>query len=164
MAATEELAWLSSSPVAKTLAFLGLQDAAQKRRKPSQTPGAWAGATVTTTNGKVCKSVTQERWEKLQGCIQWIGNAVKPDSSVIHFKALELCVRFIVYVSLWYGSMVPYLKGIYLTLNCWRPGRDEEGWVSQALKEAALGGEKPDIKIFQFGSKLFPDLSRTSWI
>ena len=73
MAATEELACLCSSRVAKTLAFLGLQDAARKRRKPSQTPGAWAGATVTTTEGRVCKSVTQERWEKLQAHIRWIG-------------------------------------------------------------------------------------------
>ena len=23
---------------------------------------------------------------------------------------------------------MPYLKGIYLTLNSWRPGRDTEGW------------------------------------
>ena len=32
------------------------------------------------------------------------------------------------YVALTYTPMVPYLKGIYLTLNSWRQGRDDEGW------------------------------------
>jgi hypothetical protein len=33
-----------------------------------------------------------------------------------------------VYVSMTYTSLIPYLKGIYLTLNSWRPDRDKEGW------------------------------------
>ena len=33
--------------------------------------------------------------------------------------------------------MVPYLKGIYLTLNSWRPGRNTEGWsIKKKLREA----------------------------
>jgi hypothetical protein len=27
-----------------------------------------------------------------------------------------------------YTSMIPYLKGIYLTLNLWRGNRNKEGW------------------------------------
>jgi hypothetical protein len=37
-------------------------------------------------------------------------------------------VGFMVYVSMTYTSLIPYLKGIYLTLNSWRPDRDKEGW------------------------------------
>ena len=48
MAPSEELAWLCSSKMAKELAFLGLQDAARKRRMLSQTHGTWAGATVSS--------------------------------------------------------------------------------------------------------------------
>jgi hypothetical protein len=51
IAAIRELAWLCSSKMAKGLCFLGLQDAARKRREPSRRPGAWAGATV-MTDGK----------------------------------------------------------------------------------------------------------------
>jgi hypothetical protein len=51
IAATRELAWLCSSKMAKGLCFLGLQDAARKRREPSRRPGAWAGVTV-MTDGK----------------------------------------------------------------------------------------------------------------
>eukprot|EP00978_Attheya_sp_CCMP212_P027155 scaffold90616_cov31-Attheya_sp.AAC.2 len=39
---SRESAWLASSKVAKTASWLGLQDAARKRRPPSQRPGAWA--------------------------------------------------------------------------------------------------------------------------
>lgn len=149
-AASEELAWQCSSKAAKGLAFLGLQDAARKRRKPSQTPGAWAGATVTTDGDAVRKGVTQERWEKLQNRIRWIGSQVglkdefsptsfgdldvkmnglkRPKPTSLHYKTTESCIGFIVYVSLTYTSLVPYLKGIYLSLNAWRGGRDGEGW------------------------------------
>ena len=51
-----------------------------------------------------------------------------PDGEIL-FKQLEHVVRFLVYVSQTYTCMVPYLKGIYLTLNSWRNGRDEDGWV-----------------------------------
>jgi hypothetical protein len=33
-----------------------------------------------------------------------------------------------VYVSMTYTPLIPYLKGIYLTLNSWKPDRDKEGW------------------------------------
>ena len=76
MAPTEELAWLSSSKMARGLAFLGLQDAARKMRMPSQTPGAWAGVTVSSDGTVIRKGVTKERWEKLKSKIRWIANKI----------------------------------------------------------------------------------------
>ena len=76
MAPTEELAWMCSSKMAKGLAFLGLQDAARKRRMPSQTPGAWAGATVSSDGTVVRKGVTKERWEKLKMKVRWIASEI----------------------------------------------------------------------------------------
>jgi hypothetical protein len=84
----------------------------------------------------VTKAVTQDRWEKLQYKIRWIGKQLgledkytpsifkdvsaekntAPDEK-IHFKTTEQFVGFVVYVSMTYKSLVPYLKGIYLTLN-----------------------------------------------
>ena len=86
MAPTEELAWLCSSKMAKGLVFLGLQDAAQKRRMLSQIQGAWAGATVSLDRSVVRKGVTKERWEEVKSKIRWIANEFglrdeyKPDS------------------------------------------------------------------------------------
>mmetsp|Transcript_26925 Transcript_26925/g.40745 ORF Transcript_26925/g.40745 Transcript_26925/m.40745 type:complete len:235 (+) Transcript_26925:1254-1958(+) len=71
-AKSKEMAWRASSRVAKICSFLGLQYAAQKRREPSMEPGAWAGAVVSTEDGKVCKSVTQERWVKTKQRIRWL--------------------------------------------------------------------------------------------
>jgi hypothetical protein len=126
---------------------LGLQDAARKYRPQRQQPGAWAGATLAADKEVVTEAVTQDRWEKLQYKIRWIGKQlgledkykppvfedVSPEKNLapegkIHFKTTEQFVGFVVYVSMTYKSPVPYLKGIYLTLNSWRPDRDEFGW------------------------------------
>ena len=53
----QRLAWLASSKIAKGCAWLGLQDAARKRREPSQTPGAWAGATVSTDGDRTYRHI-----------------------------------------------------------------------------------------------------------
>ena len=65
LASSEERSWLAQSKMAKTLSFLGLQDAARKRRMGSQPLEAWAGLVVSTDNEVVMKSVTQERWENM---------------------------------------------------------------------------------------------------
>ena len=162
IAPTEELAWLCSSRMAKGLSWLGLQDAARKRRSPSKDPGAWAGATVSTEGGVVRKGVTQARWDKVKERVRWIAKQVgledkyspatygtlsermakdgeAPDGH-IHFKTTESCVGFLVYVAMTYKSMVPYLKGIYLTLNAWRPDRDAQGWpIKKKAKDFIKG-------------------------
>jgi hypothetical protein len=45
-----------------------------------------------------------------------------------------------VYISLTYPSLTPYLKGIHLTLDSWRPNRDGEGWKRPASQIAAAIG------------------------
>ena len=63
----------------------------------------------------------------------------------IHFKTLERQLGFIVYVSLTFTSMVPYLKGLYMTLNSWRNYRDAEGYVTKEGRQAAqFGNKEPD--------------------
>jgi hypothetical protein len=50
------------------------------------------------------------------------GDDITPEGK-IHFKTTKQFVGFVVYVSMTYMSLIPYLKGIYLTLNSWRPDR-----------------------------------------
>ena len=153
LALGEKRSWQAQNKMTKTLSYLGLQDAARKRRMGSQRPGAWAGSVVSTDNGVVMKSVSQERWEKLRTKIRWINERLdsrlkntSEDSTgvitevcpegMIQFKELERVVGFLVYVAQTYTSMVPYLKGIYLTLNSWRHGRNDEGWtIPKAYRE-----------------------------
>jgi hypothetical protein len=76
-AATQELARRASSRMAKTCAWLGLQDAARKRREPSVHAGAWAGSVVHVEDDAVYKLVTQERWDKTKAKIDLIWKEVQ---------------------------------------------------------------------------------------
>jgi hypothetical protein len=65
---------------------------------------------------------------------------------MINHKLAEKYRGFLVYVSRTYTSMVPYLKGIHLSLDSWRPDRDEDGWrISNGIerKIACETHEKP---------------------
>ena len=59
-ASTENKAWLASHQVAARESYLGIQDAARKRRPPSQSPGAWAGSIIRTNNSEVGKLISKE--------------------------------------------------------------------------------------------------------
>ena len=127
-APTEEEAWLAASKMAKGASYFGLQDAARKRRSPSKSPGAWAGAVIEAANdGKVYKTVAQERWDKTRKFVHTLKDWAD-GGGLVDRKELERIRGFLVYVSLTFDIMVPYLKGIHLTLESWRDDRDEEGW------------------------------------
>lgn len=51
-----------------------------------------------------------------------------PPSGYVHYKTTESIMGFLVYVAMIFWSLMPYLNGIYLTLNSWREGRDKHGW------------------------------------
>ncbi len=67
---TVQECWDACSRVAKILNFLGLQDAARKRRGPEQEPGAWSGSVVHTVGDAVSVLISTERWNKLKMIIQ----------------------------------------------------------------------------------------------
>ena len=49
----------------------------------------------------------------------------------LSFEDLERGRGFLDYLSRNYPSIVPYLKGIHLTLDSWCPNRDEDGWKTK---------------------------------
>ena len=48
--------------------------------------------------------------------------------TVLNYKQLERDNLFLIYLSRTYRSMIPYLKGIHLSLDSWREGSDMNGW------------------------------------
>jgi hypothetical protein len=52
----------------------------------------------------------------------------KDSAGGLNRKNLERHRGFLVYVAQAYPSLVPYLKGIHLTLDGWRSGSNDEGW------------------------------------
>jgi hypothetical protein len=127
---SQEECWQATRRIGSSMSFIGIQDASRKRREVSQTPGAWAGSVVATNGEEVVVMISQERWDKTQLILSWIKGALDEDADRIPFKPLESHRGFLVYVTRTYPAAVPYLKGIHLTLDGWRPGRDEDGWAT----------------------------------
>ena len=124
--------------------FLGLPDATRKRTGPSQTPDAWAGVTIHTINNIVIVMVSQSR-DNMRSCIFWIAEEMLKQE-VLNRQLLEKKIGFLIYVGLAYPMLVPYFKGIHLTLESWRDHRDEDGWklnknqIKNSI-DSALGSE-----------------------
>jgi len=129
-AASESLAWKTSRRVASWINYLGQQDAPRKRRPPSQTPGAWAGAMCfAKPEMGLFVTCSEEKWLKGKKWVDtWWKEVVEDDGRDMCFKDLEKGCGFLVYLSRTFPAIFPYLKGVYHTMNSWRVGRDGEGW------------------------------------
>jgi hypothetical protein len=124
-----ENVWQVSRQIASRLQYLGIQDAPRKRRPPSKSPGAWAGAMHATSSEKVSKSVSEAKWTKGKRILTELLEELEGDHLVeLDFKTLESKTGFLGHLSMTFEFMVPFLKGFYLTLNGWRSGRKEDGW------------------------------------
>jgi hypothetical protein len=143
---SEKEAWLAARQVASVCSFLGIQDATRKRRKASKTPGAWAGAVVSTDDDGVYVSVSEEKWEKAKAILKKTQEEISECAGWIERKGLESSRGFLLYVTRTYPTMVPYLKGFHLTLDGWRKGRDAEGWkyLDREIREQIEKGEHDD--------------------
>jgi hypothetical protein len=122
-----DVCWQGTRKIACTYNHLGIQDAPRKRCGLSLEAGLWAGSTVFTSGGEAFVTVTLDRWRKAKSQVQWIHDTIKLGQSLCH-GTLESYRGYLVYISWTYTSLVPYLKGIRLTLDSWRPHRDAEGW------------------------------------
>lgn len=139
-------AWLASQRTSTTLGFLGIQDAARKRRDPGEETGAWTGSIVWTTNHEVSVMTSQEKWDKTRNHLSWIKDCMQ-DPRGIENKQLQSCRGFLVYVARTYPVLVPYLKGIHATIDSWRPGRDVDGWRYKRNRSKRGKGRKKKGKI-----------------
>jgi len=125
---TEEDCWSVTRRVAEVLQWFGIQDAPRKRRPPSQSPGAWAGAVIRIVKDGVGVSVSEEKWQKTKEILaRWLAD-VEAHASRLDRKDLESDRGFLVYVAQTFPVLKSYLKGINLTLESWRSNRCEEGW------------------------------------
>ena len=116
-ASSEEEIWKAIRRFASIISYLGIQDAARKRRPPTTRPGAWAGSMVYIDNQHVGVYIDQNKWEKTKGHIKWIKEQIMECDKVtevklsknygIDRKELERHRGFLVYVSRTYPAMTP---------------------------------------------------------
>jgi len=133
----------ASRKAASVLNYLGLQDAVRKRRDPSTSPGAWSGSIVLTDADTVDLILSQERWDKAKGMVTWINSQIHIGPT-IDFKVLESYRGFLIYICRTYPAINPYLKGVHLTLDSWRPWRKDDGWKLTLAEIRAAYEEKGD--------------------
>ena len=65
--------------------------------------------------------VSQEIWNKTQRTIAELTSMDLEDSEGMYQYRMESIRGFLVYFSRTYRDMNPYLKGLHLTLDSWRP-------------------------------------------
>jgi hypothetical protein len=98
---TVELTWFVSRVIAARLQYLGMQDAARKRRPPTTQPGAWAGGVFKTTDKNVTCMVTQEKWDKARGMIAALQAKMEPSQDggqmQLNYKELEVTRGYLVH-------------------------------------------------------------------
>jgi hypothetical protein len=133
----------ASRLVASTLIFLGIQDAARKRRDPSLTPGAWSGSIVLSEGDTVDITVAQDRWDKAKKMLCWMRTVITSSDSIEH-KLLESYRGYLIYLCRTYPAINPYLKGIHLTLDSWCPWHKDDGWRMTLTEMRALLREKDE--------------------
>ena len=79
--------------------------------------------------------LTQDKWDRGKGSLRWIKGFVVRNERIPH-KPLLSHRGFLTHVSLAYPFLKPHMKGVHLTANSWRDGRDEDGWPDKLTQEA----------------------------
>ena len=123
------------------MSYYGMQDATRKRRPSGQRQGAWAGSKTVTIEGLgVFVQAMKSKWLKVQNILRRYQEKYNTADCLpmFDFKTLSEDVGFLVHVSLTYPTMRVYLKGFYLTMNSWRPFRDDHGWKLSGQANAAF--------------------------
>jgi hypothetical protein len=119
--------WAVAHQFATLLTYLGIQVASRKTRPPSKRPGAWARIVATSGKEGIAVSVTMDKWLKAQLLLRDLTLELHMQPK-LHHKALERTRGFFNHLQRTYPSITPFLKGLHLTLDGWRPSRGPDFW------------------------------------
>jgi hypothetical protein len=138
IAESENECWLVGHQAASLLQFLGIQVSSCKTRPPSQTPGAWAGTVAVTGDKGVGIPVVQDKWDKAKRLLSALQQDVRFNTTIDR-KILESIRGFFIHLQRTYPAITPFLKGLHLTIDGWREGRDTDMWkISNYWRELVL--------------------------
>lgn len=94
---------------------------------PCQHPGAWAGLHVVIHDDGIGVTCGADKWCKAQRLLRDLAEELS-QSPRLHHKSLEQRRSFFVHLQWTYPCITPFLQGIHLTVDIWRPGCDSDGW------------------------------------
>ena len=75
--------------------------------------------------------MSQEKWEKGRELVAELKRKCDDDPKgrpILKHKELERMTGFLNHLTVTFDDATPFLKGLYLTLNSWRSGRDDDDW------------------------------------
>ena len=136
--------WATQHKFGCTHSYLGGQDASRKTTPPTSHPGPWAGSVIhgtTQPDGSqvIVTYATDDKWSRTKAQIAWIQQQIQQYTPpTINFKTLESVRGCFVYLARTYPAINPYLKGLHLTLDGWRPDRKPNLWKYTRRKLAVL--------------------------
>jgi hypothetical protein len=136
----EGLAIQATRQVTSGLQALGNQEAARKRRKPSQRAGAWAGGIAYTDQRITRKFVSTQKWRRAKEFVEWLGVCLNGEEVMTRAR-FRSGKGFLLYIAQTYDSMQPHLKGLHLAEEAWRPNRDVNGWKHGSGEGDAEGSD-----------------------
>ena len=129
---SHEHAWQIARYIASRLQYLGIQDAARKRRIDN---GPWAGSIFISSKDKVQRTVSQSKWDKGRNYVLELARLLnKNKDENLDYKHLERVRGFLCHLAMTYEILFPFLKGFHLALCAHLPRRDEEGWKLKDLE------------------------------
>ena len=144
---SEEGCVLTSRRIASMCNYLGIQDAARKRRFPSKNPGVWCGAKTASDEAGIYTATTQEKWDKGKRIIGgWLEELETSGDYTLLHKPMLSGRGFLVHLTRTYPSMVPFLKGVHHTLESWRRGRSADGWKFSTDEWRSFLSEVSEVK------------------
>ena len=80
------------------------------------------------SNG-IYTTTSQDKWDKGRAYIEELQSAyTTSDCPCYDHKTLERMRGCLVHLQWVYPAITPFLKGLHLTIDSWRPGRNDEGW------------------------------------
>jgi len=88
-------------------------------------------------------STSQEKWDEAKSIVQSL-QANLDKGGPLPFKLLEQHQGFLVHLQQIYPVIAPYLKGLQLTLDGWREGRDDDGWKIPGWHPSELPATSPN--------------------
>ena len=124
---SEIMCAMTSRRIASVFNFLGIQDAARKRRFPSRNPGVWCGARTVVDDEGIYTGTTQAKWDRGKKIVEgWLDEQTK--TGILDRKDMLKGRGFLVHLSRTYPGITPFLKGVHHTIENWRTGRNQDGW------------------------------------
>ena len=71
---------------------------------------------------------SQEKWDRAKATVSKWRKYLEVEVAMLNRKEVECDKGFMIHLSKVYPALVPYLKGMHLTLEMWRSDRDSRGW------------------------------------